>query len=151
VVEAPGGAAVGHFGLAVRDYTHSTAPNRRYPDLVSSRLLKSAIAGQAAPYSLSELAALAQHCTRQEDAVRKVERRMRKSDAALVLESRIGEDFDAIVTGNAIDGSWVRLLSPPVEGKLLSSSGPAIGDKVRVRLLSTNVEKGFIDFALLNK
>ena len=151
VVEAPGEAAVGHFGLAVRDYTHSTAPNRRYPDLVSSRLLKSAIAGQAAPYSLSELAALAQHCTRQEDAVRKVERRMRKSDAALVLESRIGEDFDAIVTGNAIDGSWVRLLSPPVEGKLLSSSGPAIGDKVRVRLLSTNVEKGFIDFALLNK
>ena len=149
VVEAPGEAAVGHFGLAVRDYTHSTAPNRRFPDLVTSRLLKSAIAGQPAPYSLRELASLAQHCTRQEDAARKVERRMRKSDAALVLESRIGEDVDAIVTGNSLDGSWVRLLSPPVEGKLLAQAAPAIGAKVRVRLVSTNVEQGFIDFALI--
>jgi exoribonuclease-2 len=148
VVEAPGDAAIGHFGLAVRDYTHSTAPNRRYPDLVTSRLLKAAVAGQKAPYSLTELAALAQHCTRQEDAARKVERRMRKSDAALLLESRIGEEFKALVTGQAIDGTWVRLLSPPVEGKLLGTGGPGVGSKIRVQLVSTNVEHGFIDFVL---
>jgi exoribonuclease-2 len=146
VVEAPGDAAIGHFGLAVHDYTHSTAPNRRYPDLVTSRLLKAAIAGQKPPYSLPELAALALHCTRQEDAARKVERRMRKSDAALLLESRIGEEFKALVTGQALDGTWVRLLSPPVEGKLLESSNLAIGSQVTVRLVSTNVEHGFIDF-----
>jgi exoribonuclease-2 len=146
VVEAPGDAAIGHFGLAVHDYTHSTAPNRRYPDLVTSRLLKAAIAGQKPPYSLPELAALALHCTRQEDAARKVERRMRKSDAALLLESRIGEEFKALVTGQALDGTWVRLLSPPVEGKLLESSNLAIGSQVKVRLVSTNVEHGFIDF-----
>jgi exoribonuclease-2 len=149
VVEAPGEAAIGHFGLAVRDYTHSTAPNRRYPDLITARLLKAAIAGQPPPYALHELGALAQHCTRQEDAARKVERRMRKSDAALVLESRIGEVFDAIVTGNAPDGVWVRLLAPPVEGKLVASTGPAIGTQLRVRLVSTNVERGFIDFVLV--
>lgn len=149
VVEAPGEAAIGHFGLAVRDYTHSTAPNRRFPDLVTSRLLKAAISGVPAPYSLRELAALALHCTRQEDAARKVERRMRKSDAALLLESRIGEVFTGIVTGNSIDGSWVRLLSPPVEGKLRAASTPAIGTKVQVRLEFTSVEQGYIDFALL--
>ena len=148
VVEAPGSVAIGHFGLAVRDYTHSTAPNRRYPDLVTSRLLKAAIAGEKPPYSLPELASLAQHCTRQEDAARKVERRMRKSEAALVLETRIGEVFQAIVTGNSPDSVWVRLLSPPVEGKLVATSGPAVGAKLRVRLLSTNVERGFIDFAV---
>ena len=148
VVEAPGGDAIGHFGLAVRDYTHSTAPNRRYPDLVTSRLLKAAIAGQKPPYSLTELAALAQHCTRQEDAARKVERRMRKSDAALLLESRIGEEFKAIVTGQAIDGTWVRLLSPPVEGKLQGNHAPVVGSQIMVRLVSTNVERGFIDFVL---
>ncbi|RFO96926.1 ribonuclease II [Rhodoferax lacus] len=148
VVEAPGETGIGHFGLAVRDYTHSTAPNRRYPDLITSRMLKAALAGQTPPYSLEELATLAQHCTRQEDAARKVERRMRKSDAALVLESRTGEVFNAIVTGNSPDGVWVRLLNPPVEGKLLVSTGPAIGAKLRVRLVSTNVERGFIDFAV---
>ena len=148
VVESPGEAAIGHFGLAVRDYTHSTAPNRRFPDLITSRLLKAAIAGQKPPYSLAELGTLAQHCTRQEDAARKVERRMRKSDAALVLESRIGEVFQAIVTGSSPEGVWVRLLSPPVEGKLIAVSGPAVGTKLRVRLVSTNVERGFIDFAV---
>ena len=149
VVETPADTAIGHFGLAVRDYTHSTAPNRRYPDLITSRLLKAAIARQKPPYSLSELAALAQHCTRQEDAARKVERRMRKSEAALVLESRIGEVFQGIVTGNTPEGVWVRLLQPPVEGKLeVSGSGPDVGAKVRVRLVSTNVERGFIDFVV---
>jgi exoribonuclease-2 len=149
VVETPGEAAIGHFGLAVRDYTHSTAPNRRYPDLITSRLLKAAIAGQQPPYALAELGRLAQHCTRQEDAARKVERRMRKSEAALVLESRIGEVYNAIVSGSSPEGVWVRLLSPPVEGKLLVAGVPAVGTKLRVRLLSTNVERGFIDFAVV--
>ncbi|NVO06223.1 MAG: RNB domain-containing ribonuclease, partial [Rhodoferax sp.] len=149
VVEAPGDVALGHFGLAVRDYTHSTAPNRRYPDLVTARLLKAAMAGTPAPYSLPELASLAQHCTRQEDAARKVERRLRKSDAALLLESRIGEVFVALVTGHAIGGVWVRLLAPPVEGKLMvRGSAPAVGTKLRVQLVSTNVEQGFIDFCV---
>lgn len=147
VVELPGSAAIGHFGLAVRDYTHSTAPNRRFPDLVTSRFLKATLAGEKPPYTLPELAALALHCTRQEDAARKVERRMRKSEAALLLESRIGETFDAIVTGSSLDGVWVRLLTPPVEGKLVCDPpGPTIGALLRVTLVSTHVERGFIDF-----
>ena len=150
VVEAPGGPPIGHFGLAVRDYTHSTAPNRRFPDLITTRLLKAVLANEVAPYSMAELSALALHCTRQEDAARKVERRMRKSDAAMLLESRIGEEFTAIVTGSTPEGSWVRLLSPPVEGKLVGSIvRPAIGVQVRVTLVSTNVERGFIDFSLV--
>ena len=150
VLETPGQAAVGHFGLAVRDYTHSTAPNRRYPDLITARLLKAALAGAPPPYGSAELAALALHCTRQEDAARKVERRMRKSDAALVLESRVGEVFDAIVTGSTDAGVWVRLLAPPVEGKLLGPDTPEVGQALRVRLLATDVERGFIDFAALD-
>lgn len=147
VLEAPGGAPVGHFGLAVSDYTHSTAPNRRYPDLITARLLKAAMAQQPAPYSNAELDALALHCTRQEDAVQKVERRMRKSEAALLLESRIGQRFDAIVTGNVANGVWVRLIAPPAEGKLISGTqGLKVGDKVRVKLVATSVEHGFIDF-----
>ncbi|WP_295951884.1 RNB domain-containing ribonuclease [Rhodoferax sp.] len=147
VLETPGSLAVGHFGLAVTDYTHSTAPNRRFPDLITARLLKAALAHQPAPYSSAELDALATHCTRQEDAAQKVERQMRKSEAALLLESRIGQRFDAIVTGNAADGMWVRLLNPPAEGKLLRGlSALKVGDKVRVKLLATNVERGFIDF-----
>lgn len=151
VVKTPADTAIGHFGLAVRNYTHSTAPNRRYPDLVTARLLKAAIAGHKPPYSRAELAALAQHCTRQEDAVRKVERRMRKSEAALVLETHIGEVFPALVTGNTPEGVWVRLLQPPVEGKLQWTSDaaePAVGSQLRVRLLSTDVERGYIDFGL---
>ena len=147
VLETPGGPPVGHFGLAVTDYTHSTAPNRRYPDLITARLLKATMAHQPPPYSNAELDTLALHCTRQEDAAQKVERQMRKSEAALLLESRIGERFDAIVTGNAADGMWVRLLSPPAEGKLLRGPNALkVGDKVRVKLLATNVERGFIDF-----
>ncbi len=148
VVEtASGGAPVGHFGLAVRDYTHSTAPNRRYPDLITARLLKAALAGQPSPYTTGELAELAQHCTRQEDAAQKVERHMRKSEAALLLESHIGQRFDALVTGTAKDGIWVRTLTPPAEGKLVRGNGDLkVGQKVRVKLLSTSVEHGFIDF-----
>ncbi len=147
VVEAQGGLPVGHFGLAVRDYTHSTAPNRRFPDLIISRLLKAALAGKPPAYSNGELGVLAVHCTRQEDAAQKVERQMRKSEAALLLESRVGEQFDGVVTGAAVDGVWIRVFSPPTEGKLLAgNAGFAVGDKVRVKLVSTNVEHGFIDF-----
>jgi exoribonuclease II len=147
VLEVPGAEPIGHFGLAVTDYTHSTAPNRRFPDLITSRLLKAAMANKPAPYSNTELDTLAVHCTRQEDAAQKVERQLRKSEAALLLESRLGERFDALVTGTAADGVWVRLLNPPAEGKLVHSLGAlAVGDKVRVKLVSTNVERGFIDF-----
>ena len=150
VVEAPGEAPIGHFGLAVRDYTHSTAPNRRFPDLITSRLLKAALQNQRAPYSNTELAELATHCTQQENAAQKVERRMRKSEAAIVLESRIGQRFDAIVTGASNEGTWVRLLAPPADGKVVSGAGGLqVGDKVHVKLLSTDVEHGFIDFAAL--
>ena len=148
VVEAPGEAPIGHFGLAVRDYTHSTAPNRRFPDLITSRLLKAALQNQRAPYSNTELAELAMHCTQQENAAQKVERRMRKSEAAIVLESRIGQRFDAIVTGASSEGTWVRLLAPPADGKVVSGAGGLqVGDKVHVKLLSTDVEHGFIDFS----
>lgn len=147
VLESPGGPPVGHFGLAVIDYTHSTAPNRRYPDLITARLLKAALAGQPPAYSAAELDELARHCTRQEDAAQKVERQMRKSEAALLLESRVGESFNAIVTGVGPDGVWVRLLNPPVEGKVVGGAlSLKVGNKVRVRLVATNVERGFIDF-----
>ncbi len=148
VVERPGAAAVGHFGLAVRDYTHSTAPNRRFPDLITLRLVKAALAGQASPYANDELEELAKHCTEQEDNANKVERQVRKSAAALLLESRIGQRFDAIVTGATDKGVWVRILAPPVEGKLIRGEERLkVGQKVFVELVGTNVERGFIDFA----
>jgi exoribonuclease-2 len=151
VVEASAALPVGHFGLAVRDYTHSTAPNRRFPDLITSRLIKAALLKQPAPYTIAELGELAQHCTRQEDAANKVERRMRKSEAALLLESHVGQRYDALVTGNTNDGVWVRIFNPPVEGKLLQGAlGLKIGAKVHVKLVSSNVERGFIDFALVD-
>ena len=147
VVESPGRAPIGHFGLAVRNYTHATAPNRRFPDLITSRLLKAALAGKPSPYSNTEMDKLALHCTQQEDAAQKVERRMRKSEAALLLESRIGQRFDAIVTGNTDAGVWVRIFSPPTEGKLvIGMADLKVGEKVRVKLVAANVERGFIDF-----
>jgi exoribonuclease-2 len=149
VVETPGGPPVGHFGLAVRDYTHSTAPNRRFPDLITSRLVKAALQDQAPPYSNAELGTLALHCTRQEDSAQKVERRMRKSEAALVLETHVGQRYDAIVTGSTTAGIWVRIFSPPADGKLASGAGGLkVGDKLHVKLVSTSVEHGFIDFAM---
>ena len=147
VVELPGKEPVGHFGLAVRDYTHSTAPNRRYPDVITQRLLKAALAHCSSPYSVSELNGLALHCTEQEDAANKVERLVRKSAAALLLETRIGERFDGIVTGASEKGTWARIFRPPVEGKVVrGSEGLEIGDKVSVKLVSTDVERGYIDF-----
>ena len=147
VVQLPGDNAAGHFGLAVRDYAHSTAPNRRYPDLITQRLLKAALAGGSSPYDNDELQALAKHCTEEEDAAKKVERQVRKSAAAMLLESRIGEQFDAIVTGASDKGTWVRILHPPVEGRLESGfEGLDVGRKSRVQLIRTDVERGYIDF-----
>jgi len=149
VVERPGAAPIGHFGLAVRDYTHSTAPNRRFPDLITLRMLKAMLAKEPSPYSPAELEALATHCTQQEDAARKVERRLRKSEAALMLASRIGQHFDGVVTGHSFNDTWVRIFSPPVEGKLVSrTSSLDVGRKVRVKLVATDVERGFVDFVL---
>ena len=146
-VELPGSGSVGHFGLAVKDYAHSTAPNRRYPDLITQRLLKAAAAGRPLPYESGELEALARHCTEKEDAAKKVERQVGKSAAALLLESRIGERFEAIVTGASEKGTWVRLPHPPVEGRLVSGfEGMDVGHELRVRLLRVDVERGYIDF-----
>jgi len=147
VVDPPGGQAPGHFGLAVRDYTHSTAPNRRYPDLVTQRLVKAALAKHPCPYELSELAQLAAHCTAQEDAANKVERQVRKSAAALLVSSRVGETFDAFVTGASPKGTFVRVATPPIEGKLVRGErGLDVGDPVRVQLSAVDVDRGFIDF-----
>jgi len=148
VVQVPGQPPIGHFGLAVRDYSHSTAPNRRFPDLITQRLVKAAATGAPSPYTVADLTALAAHCTQQEDAARKVERQVRKSAAALYLADRIGETFDAIVTGVTGQGTWVRVLKPPAEGMLTRGrDGADVGDRLRVKLLNVDVERGFIDFA----
>ncbi|HEV3140652.1 MAG TPA: RNB domain-containing ribonuclease [Vicinamibacterales bacterium] len=147
VVERPGGSEPqGHFALAVKAYTHSTAPNRRYPDLLTQRLLKAALTGQRAPYATEELDRLAEHCTTQEDAANKVERQVRKSAAAMLVESRIGATFDAIVTGVTASGTFVRVTTPPIEGMLARGAGVDVGDRVRVRLASVDVDRGYIDF-----
>src|SRR5208283_4133830 len=131
VVQLPGGGVTGHFGLAVKDYAHSTAPNRRFPDLITQRLLKAALAGISRPYENGELAGLAQHCTEEEDAAKKVERQVTKSAATILLQSRIGEQFDAMVTGASAKGTWVRLLHPPVEGRLASGfAGMDVGQQL---------------------
>jgi len=147
VVQLPGDSVAGHFGLAVKDYAHSTAPNRRYPDLITQRLLKAAVGGRSVPYQNDELEKLAKHCTEEEDAAKKVERQVTKSAAAILLESRIGERFDAIVTGASNKGTWVRLLHPPIEGRLESGfEGMEVGHRLRVQLVRTDVERGYIDF-----
>jgi exoribonuclease-2 len=147
VLERAGEVSIGHFGLAVRDYAHSTAPNRRYPDLITHRLLKAALKGQKPPYSDAELHTLAEHCTEQEDAANKVERQVRKSAAAMLLQSRIGQKFDGIVTGASSKGTWARIFNPPVEGRVeRNAKGLDIGDRVTLRLLDVNIERGFIDF-----
>ena len=147
VLTRPGDANAGHFGLAVQEYVHSTAPNRRYPDLVTQRLLKAAVAGAAIPYTDAALDALARHCTRQEDAADKVERQMRKAATALVLSSRIGEQFDGVVTGASNAATWVRTFDPPAEGRIVrDTAGLDVGQRVRVQLTATDVARGFLDF-----
>jgi len=151
IVESPGREKEGHFGLAVTDYTHSTAPNRRYADLATQRLLKAAVAGAAAPYSEAQLSSVAAHCTEREDAARKVERLMRKVVAASLLRGRIGEVFDALVTGAAPKGTYARLLNFPAEGRVVrGSNGIDVGDKVRVRLVAVDVDRGYIDLEAQN-
>ena len=141
---------VGHFGLAVEDYMHSTAPNRRYPDLVTQRLLLAAAVGAAPPYSEDELQQIAAHCTERENAAHKVERTMRKVAAASLLSNRIGDTFDAIVTGTKPQATYVRLYRPPAEALVTQGEqGLDVGDKVKVRLVSTDVEKGFVDVVAL--
>ena len=147
-LEVPGRISEGHFALAVKEYTHSTAPNRRFPDLVAQRLMKAALDRQPAPYSVDELATLARHCTDQEDNAAKVERQVRKSAAAMILSSRIGARFDAIVTGASDKGTWVRISGPTTEGRVVRRfEGFDVGDRVRVELVHTDVARGFIDFA----
>lgn len=146
IAELANGSAPGHFGLAVKDYAHSTAPNRRYSDLLTQRLLKAAIEGKTSPYSKDGLDVLAKHLTEEEDAANKVERQVEKSAAALLLESKVGEQFDAIVTGASDKGTWARLVTIPVEGKVVHGfEGLDVGDRIRVQLVSTDVERGFID------
>ncbi len=147
-VESHEGEVPGHFGLAVRAYTHSTAPNRRYPDLITQRMLKAVLDDREVPYSIGELRELARHCTEQEDDADKIERQVRKSAAALLLEGKKGQRFDAIVTGASPKGTWVRIFRPPVEGKVVRGfHGLDVGDRTEVELLGTDVERGWIDFA----
>jgi VacB/RNase II family 3'-5' exoribonuclease len=147
VVELPGAASVGHFGLAVKDYAHTTAPNRRYPDLITQRLLKAALHKQPVPYSEDELVAIASHCTLMEDGARKVERQVEKSTAALLLKGSIGRRFDGIVTGVSDKGTWVRVFTPPVEGRVINGfEGLDVGNRISVQLVHTDINRGFIDF-----
>ncbi len=147
VVETPEEKTIGHFGLAVRDYTHSTAPNRRFPDLITQRLLKAALRGDRLPYEPEDLEKMARHCTAKEDDATKVERRVGKSAAALLLASKIGETFEGICTGAADKGTWVRIFHPPLEGRLLYGfAGVDVGHRIRVELIHTDVERGYIDF-----
>jgi len=149
VVEEPDAAETnGHFGLAVQDYAHSTAPNRRYADLIVQRLVKATLENKPSPYSSEELTLIAAHCNERESAARKVERKIRKTVAASVMATRIGEIFDAIVTGINASGTFARTLRPPVDGRIVAGEdGLQIGEKVRVKLIDTDAEKGFIDFA----
>lgn len=149
VVERQNQKPIGHFGLALKNYTHSTAPNRRYPDLITLRQVKAILAHAQPPYSTRELEDLAAHCTSQEDASQKAERHMRKAEAAMLLSSRIGQYFDALVTGVAQKGTWVRIIDPPTEGRLTGDVPKLkVGQKLRVKLIYTSVEKGFIDFVI---
>ena len=148
VLQKPGQPNEGHFGLAVDDYTHSTAPNRRYADLVTQRLLKGVLARGGQPYDDSALSAIALRCTEREDEANRVERQVRKQAAAVLLADRVGASFDALVTGASPKGTWVRILRPPVEGRVMrGEEGLDVGDKVRVRLIGTDPFRGFIDFA----
>jgi len=151
VVELPNEVSPGHFGLAVKDYTHSTAPNRRFPDLITQRILKAVLSGSPLPYNQVELVELAKHCTEKEDDANKVERLVAKSAAAMLLSSRIGNQFDAICTGAADKGVWVRIFHPPVEGRLLHGyEGVDVGNRLKVRLVHVDVDMGFIDFEMVH-
>ncbi len=148
VASFPGDEVSGHFGLAVSDYTHSTAPNRRYPDLITQRMIKAALTSAKVPYTRDRLEELATHCTVMEDSAQRVERLVRKATAACLLSSRVGQEFEGIVTGASSKGTWVRIFDPPTEGRVeQGEAGLDVGDRVRVKLIHTDPERGFIDFA----
>lgn len=150
-LQKPGAAIVGHFGLAVREYSHSTAPNRRFADLITQRLVKAALLGAKSPYSDEQLEALATHCNEQGSDANKVERQVRKSEAALVLQPRIGQVFAGIITSVSSKGVWLRVFSPPVDGRLVAGeAGLRVGQKLNAKLLVADVERGFIDFERVN-
>jgi exoribonuclease-2 len=152
VLGLPGKASPGHFDLAEQEYTHATAPNRRFPDLIMQRLLKSALFQTKSPYTQDELARLAIHCTKKEDDATKVERQLLKCAAAFVLEKEVGHKYEAMVTGASSKGTWVRLMTPPVEGKLVKGAeGVDVGDFVKVRLIHVDVKKGHIDFERIQR
>jgi exoribonuclease-2 len=148
VMTKAGETGEGHFGLAAHDYTHSTAPNRRYADLVTQRLIKAVLAKKPAPYTDADLESTARNCTLKEDAARKVERIMEKRVAAVAMHDSIGRRFAAVVTGVTPKGTFVRVLNPPVEGLLARGhEGVDVGDKLEVTLVSTDPERGYLDFA----
>jgi exoribonuclease II len=148
VAEGPAQKPEGHFGLAVRDYAHSTAPNRRFPDLITQRLVKAVLQNEPSPYSDTELPTLASHCTEQEGNAKKVERQIEKSAAAMLLGSRIGSRFEGIVTGASEKGTWVRIANPVAEGRVIKNfQGLDVGNHVHVQLVHVDVARGFIDFA----
>jgi exoribonuclease R len=150
IAHSAGEAMAGHFALAANAYSHSTAPNRRFPDLITQRLMKAVLSKRKTPYSEAELSALAVHCTERENAANKVERFVKKCAAAILLRKRIGDVFDGIVTGVTSRGTWVRVSHPPVEGKIVERKASVdVGDQVRVRLSSVDPEHGFIDFSLV--
>jgi exoribonuclease II len=149
IVENNPAHPVGHFALALSNYTHSTAPNRRFPDLIAHRQYKAFLRGEKVPYTQKEMVSLANHCTQQEDAAMKAERQMNKSAAALLLSHQIGGVFKGIITGSSDKGTWVRLFSPPVEGKVIEGfKNLKVGDRATVQLKYVDVIKGFIDFVL---
>jgi exoribonuclease-2 len=147
MLERPGDPEQGHFGLAVQDYTHSTAPNRRFADIVTQRLIKGFLAGTSGLYSDDELAGIARNCTLKEDAARKVEREMSKRLAAVAMSQRIGETFDALVTGVTPNGTFIRVMNPHIEGLLVQGNqGLDVGDNLRARLTRTDAQHGYLDF-----
>lgn len=148
VVEIPGGPVIGHFGLALSEYAHTTAPNRRYPDLITQRQIKAHLDKNKNPYSIEDLQIIAEHCTKQEDAAMKVERQMNKVAAAIILSSRIGTVFDGLITGASEKGTWVKISNPPIEGKIVEGfEGLDVGDKVKVKLISVDIPRGHINFS----
>jgi len=148
MVDTPETDTPGHFALAVKDYAHSTAPNRRYSDLLTQRLLKAVLRGDSAPYSVQELMSFARVCTQREDDANRVERQVRKSAAAMLVADRIGQRFDAVVTGASPKGTYVRTLAPHIEGRVVAGErGLDVGDRVSVKLVSVDEQRGFIDFA----
>jgi exoribonuclease-2 len=151
-LQRPGDNDGGHFSLAAHDYTHSTAPNRRFADIVTQRILKALCAAAPAPYSDDELNSIAAHCTEREDAARKVERTMQKRIAAVAMANKVGQTFLAMTTGVSPKGTYVRVLNPPMEGRLMQGiEGVDVGDTLEVRLTHTDPARGFIDFAKIRE